>query len=59
MYFSIICRVTETGLDKVFYFYIKIAQYNLALLYKEGEGTEKNLEKAIHWYHEAAKNGMR
>jgi len=33
------------------------AQYNLALSYINGEGTEKNLEKAIYWYHKAAENG--
>jgi len=25
------------------------AQYNLATLYYEGEGTEKSLEKAFYW----------
>src|SRR5687767_4482011 len=32
-------------------------QYNLALLYENGEGTEKNLEKAFYWYQKAAENG--
>ncbi len=30
------------------------AQYNLALLYQNGEGTEKNLEKAFYWFQKAA-----
>ena len=30
------------------------AQYNLALLYENGEETEKNLEKAFYWYQKAA-----
>src|ERR1044071_6792135 len=33
------------------------AQYNLGWLYEEGEGTEKNLEVAFHWYQKAAENG--
>ena len=33
------------------------AQFNLALSYQNGEGTEKNLEKAFYWYQKAAKNG--
>ena len=36
----------------------KDAQYNLALLYTNGEGTEKNLEKAFYWYQKAAENGF-
>ncbi len=34
-----------------------MAQYNLAILYEDGEGTEKNLEKAFYWYQKAAENG--
>ncbi len=34
-----------------------MAQYNLASLYYEGEGTEKNLKKAFYWYQKAAENG--
>ncbi|RGB30585.1 hypothetical protein C1646_817829 [Rhizophagus diaphanus] len=30
---------------------------NLAVHYKNGEGIEKNLEKAFHWYQKAAENG--
>jgi TPR repeat protein len=29
----------------------------LAICYKNGEGTEKNLEKAFDWYQKAAENG--
>src|SRR5256885_1148220 len=28
-----------------------------AIHYKNGEGTEKNLEKAFYWYQKAAENG--
>ncbi len=31
-----------------------MAQFNLARLYYNGEGTEKNLEKAFYWYQKAA-----
>ena len=27
-----------------------VAQFYLGRLYKNGEGTEKNLEKAFYWY---------
>src|SRR5437773_4818974 len=30
---------------------------NLAACYYNGEGTEKNLEKAFYWYQKAAENG--
>src|ERR1043165_8954129 len=33
------------------------AQNSLALLYYNGEGTEKNLEKAFYWYHKTVENG--
>lgn len=33
------------------------AQHNLALCYANGEGTQCNYEKAIHWFKVAAKNG--
>ena len=33
------------------------AQYKLATSYYNGEGTEKDLKKAFHWYRKAAENG--
>ncbi|CAB5213008.1 unnamed protein product [Rhizophagus irregularis] len=35
----------------------KEAMFYLATCYKNGEGAEKNLEKAFHWYQKAAENG--
>ena len=46
---------TEKNLEKVFYWYQKAAENdnkdainNLAIHYKNGEGIEKNLEKAFY-----------
>src|SRR5688572_7155503 len=33
------------------------AQYNLGRLNRNGEGIEKELEKAFYWYQKAAENG--
>lgn len=33
------------------------SRFNLALMCQRGVGTEKNIEEAIRWYEEAAKNG--
>jgi TPR repeat protein len=33
------------------------AQNNLGLLYKNGDGVEKDLEKAVYWFDQAVKNG--
>jgi TPR repeat protein len=33
------------------------AQYNLAMAYQEGLGVKKDLDKAAHWYQQAAENG--
>jgi TPR repeat protein len=32
----------------------KVAQYNLANMYQNGEGVEKNMSKAIYWYKKSA-----
>ena len=32
-------------------------QYNLRLCYEEGEGVDKDLNKAITWYSKAAQQG--
>src|SRR6266498_4077338 len=48
-YFNEIKKTAENGNEN--------AQYNLALSYHNGEGTERNLEKAIYWYQKAAENG--
>ncbi|EXX66437.1 hypothetical protein RirG_123800 [Rhizophagus irregularis DAOM 197198w] len=32
----------------------KESMHNLALQYYKGEGTEKDLEMALHWYQKAA-----
>ena len=34
-----------------------VAQYNLAFMYKEGQGTEKNIDQAIYWYRKSAEQG--
>ena len=38
---------------------IPAAQYNLSVLYRYGEGTEKDVEKADFWRMKAAQNGFR
>jgi len=35
-----------------------LAQYNLALMYELGEGTDIDAEKAVYWYKKAAKSGL-
>jgi TPR repeat protein len=35
------------------------AQYNLGLIYQEGEGVDQDYEEAISWYREAAEQGHR
>ena len=34
-----------------------MAQYNLAVMYKSGEGIEKDIKQAIYWYEQSAKQG--
>src|SRR6266542_492698 len=48
-YFNEIKKAAEDGHIDV--------QHNLATLYYNGEGTEKNLEKAFYWYQKTAENG--
>ena len=37
--------------------FIQEAQINAKNSYEIGQGIEKNLEKALYWYHKAAENG--
>jgi len=34
-----------------------VAQYNLAMMYAEGDGTDVNDKKAVDWYIKAARSG--
>ena len=34
-----------------------VAQYNLAIKYEKGSGTEKDLDQAIYWYKKSAEQG--
>ena len=34
------------------------AQYNLAIMYDEGDGIEQDKQKAVYWYTKAAKQGL-
>ena len=36
-----------------------MSQFNLAACYEEGQGIEKDIDKAIFWYNEAAKQASR
>src|SRR5256885_1496595 len=52
------------NVGKAFYWYQKAAvngdnnaMNNLAVCYKNGEGTEKDLGKAFYWYQKATENG--
>ena len=33
------------------------AQYNLAIMYDKGDGTEQDKQKAVYWYTKAAEQG--
>jgi TPR repeat protein len=35
----------------------KLAQYNLALMYEDGSGVEKNIDQAIYWFKKSAEQG--
>ncbi len=54
LYDSIVSMESKEGLSRR---ELNIAKNNLSLLYKEGEGTEKNEEKAFYLVEEAAKGG--
>ena len=50
--------------QKAFEFYQKaanlgnsVAQHNLACMYKNGVGIEKDINQAIYWYEQSAKQG--
>ncbi|QIZ60935.1 sel1 repeat family protein [Acinetobacter indicus] len=52
-------------LDKAFFYFEKaamkndsLAQNNIGWMYEHGEGTSKNLEKALYWYKMAYENGF-
>ncbi|PKK79144.1 HCP-like protein [Rhizophagus irregularis] len=47
----LVSKSTENGNE--------IAMYYLARCYKNGKGTEKNLEKSFYWYQIAAENGVK
>ena len=54
---------SNKNLEKAFYWYLKAAEngnkiaiYNLAKCYENGEGIKKNLKKAFYWYQKAAEN---
>ncbi len=54
----------EQDMEKAFYWYGKLAeeddptgQYNLAIMYVKGEGTERDFEKALYWMEKADENG--
>ncbi|POG57790.1 hypothetical protein GLOIN_2v1791279 [Rhizophagus irregularis DAOM 181602=DAOM 197198] len=51
------CKECIISLEKLAKNGDKEAMLNLANCYKNGEGTEKNLEKAFHYYQKAAENG--
>ncbi len=55
---------TEADPEKSLYWFTKlaeldnsVAQYNLALHYAKGHGTQRDFEKAAHWMNKAAENG--
>ena len=35
------------------------AQYNLGVMYENGQGVDVNYKKAIEWYEKAAEQGLR
>ena len=34
-----------------------MAQYNLGVMYKNGQGVKQDYEKAVYWYKKAAEQG--
>ncbi|UZO07249.1 uncharacterized protein OCT59_027541 [Rhizophagus irregularis] len=51
------CKEYTNSLEKLVEIGDKVTMFSLANNYKNGEGTEKNLEKAYYWYQKAAENG--
>ncbi|PKC53201.1 hypothetical protein RhiirA1_479789, partial [Rhizophagus irregularis] len=51
------CKECINSLEKLAENGDKKAMNNLALHYKNGKGTEKNLERAFYWYQKSAENG--
>ncbi|RIA89585.1 hypothetical protein C1645_771983, partial [Glomus cerebriforme] len=35
----------------------KVAQYNLGIMYEKGDVIEKDINQAIYWYEQSAKQG--
>jgi TPR repeat protein len=36
-----------------------VAQYNLGVMYENGNGITKDIDKAIYWYEKSAKQGRK
>src|SRR6185369_1807472 len=56
---ELLCKECIISLGKLAENGDEVAMFILANMYYNGEGTEKNLEKAFHWYQKAAKYGSK
>src|ERR1700733_9609995 len=56
---ELLCKKCINSLEKLAKNGDKVAMYNLAICYVEGEVMEKNSEKAFYWYQKAAENGVK